>query len=136
MGGLYLSYELHDEVHHQFGVLVEHSLPQFVHHTLREVEDVVDQNLVAASAAERQRGIFTWTETRSKTGSYEYYILYEPLMMIVLNFTMRMGFNHRLYRRNGRNIRDVTRHRRLWTAARKPIVSNLGSTILKISGAC
>lgn len=57
---LYLSYKLNDEIHHQLGVLVEHALPQLVHHPLGEVEDVVDQDLVAAAAAEGQRGVFTW----------------------------------------------------------------------------
>lgn len=57
--GLYLSYELHDEVHHQLGVLVEHALPQLVHHPLGEVKDVVDQNLITPTTAEGQRGIFT-----------------------------------------------------------------------------
>jgi len=56
----HLSDELHDEVHHQLGVLVEHALPQLVHHPLAEVEDVVHQDLVAASTAEGQRGVFTW----------------------------------------------------------------------------
>lgn len=56
--GSYLSDELHDKVHHQLGVLVEHALPQLVHEPLGEVEDVVDQDLVAAAAAERQRSIF------------------------------------------------------------------------------
>lgn len=59
---MHLSYELHDEVHHKFRVLVEHALPQFVHHPLGEVEDVVDQNLVTTTTAEGQRGIFTWRE--------------------------------------------------------------------------
>jgi len=67
---VYLSNELHNEVHHQLGVLVEHALPQLVHHPLGEVEDVVDQNLVAATAAERQRGVFTWTESSSKRLSH------------------------------------------------------------------
>lgn len=62
---LYLSNELHDEVHHQLGVLVEHALPQLVHHPLGEVEDVVDQNLITAPAAEGQRGIFAWRESQS-----------------------------------------------------------------------
>lgn len=48
----HLSDELHDEVHHQLGVLVEHALPQLVHHALAEVEDVVHQDLVAAAAAQ------------------------------------------------------------------------------------
>lgn len=56
----YLPDELHNEVHHQLGVLVEHALPQLVHQSLGEVEDVVDQDLVAAAAAEGQRGVFTW----------------------------------------------------------------------------
>lgn len=55
---LYLSYELHNEFHHQLGVLVEHALPQLVHQPLGEVKNVVDQNLVAAAAAEGQRGVF------------------------------------------------------------------------------
>lgn len=62
---MYLSNELHDEVHHQLGVLVEHALPQLVHHPLGEVEDVVDQNLITAPAAEGQRGIFAWRESQS-----------------------------------------------------------------------
>lgn len=62
----YLSYELHDEVHHQLGVLVEHALPQLVHHSLGEVEDVVDQDLVTAAAAERQRGVLTWRRTQKQ----------------------------------------------------------------------
>lgn len=57
--GPYLPDELHDEVHHQLGVLVEHALPQLVHQPLGEVENVVDQDLVAAAAAERQGGVFT-----------------------------------------------------------------------------
>lgn len=67
---LYLSNELHDEVHHKLGVLVEHALPQLVHHPLREVEDVVDQNLITAPAAEGQRGIFTWRESSSQRVSH------------------------------------------------------------------
>lgn len=67
---LYLSYELHDEVHHQLGVLVEHPLPQLVHHPLSEVEDVVDQDLIAATAAEGQRGVLTWSDTGSERNSY------------------------------------------------------------------
>lgn len=63
---LYLSNQLHDEVHHQLGVLVEHSLPQLVHDSLGEVEDVVDQDLITAAGAERQRGVFTWTETHRR----------------------------------------------------------------------
>lgn len=55
----YLSNQLHNEVHHQLGVLVEHSLPKLVHHSLGEVEDVVDQDLITAPSAERQRGVFT-----------------------------------------------------------------------------
>lgn len=66
----YLSYELHDEVHHQLGVLVEHALPQLVHHPLSEVEDVVDQDLITAAAAEGQGGIFTCTETGSKRNCF------------------------------------------------------------------
>ena len=34
------------------------------------------------------------------------------------------------------DVTSVTSPIGLWTAARKPIVSNLGSAILKISGAC
>lgn len=56
---LYLSYELNDEVHNQFGVLVKHALPKLVHHPLREVKDIVDQDLITASTAEGQRSIFT-----------------------------------------------------------------------------
>lgn len=62
----YLSYELNDEVHHQFGVLVKHSLPQLVHYSLREVKDIVDQDLITASTAEGQRSIFTWMDKSSK----------------------------------------------------------------------
>ena len=58
----YLSYELHYEVHHQLGVLVEDALPQLVHHTLAEVEDVVDQRLVAAATTDCQGGVLTWVE--------------------------------------------------------------------------
>lgn len=63
----YLSYELHYEVHHQLGVLVEHALPELVHHPLGEVEDVVDQNLVAAAAAERQGGVLTCRQSRKRS---------------------------------------------------------------------
>lgn len=56
--GSYLPYELHNEVHDKLGVLVEHALPQLVHQPLGEVEDVVDQNLVTAAAAEGQRRVF------------------------------------------------------------------------------
>lgn len=50
---IYLSYELDDEVNHQFGVFVEHSLPQFIYHTLGEIEDIVDQDLVTPTTAQR-----------------------------------------------------------------------------------
>lgn len=66
----YLSNQLDDEVHHQLGVLVEHALPQLVHDSLGEVEDVVDQDLITATGAERQRGVFAWMETHRRSRSY------------------------------------------------------------------
>lgn len=50
----YLCNELHNEVHHQLGVLVEHPLPQLVHHALAEVEDVVHQSLIVPSGGQGQ----------------------------------------------------------------------------------
>lgn len=49
-----MSDELHDELHHQLGLLVEHALPKLVHYTLGEVKDVVDQNVIAPPTGDGQ----------------------------------------------------------------------------------
>lgn len=57
--GPHLADELYDELHHQLGLLVEHALPQLVHHALGEVEDVVDQRLVVAPGGDGHGGVLS-----------------------------------------------------------------------------
>lgn len=55
----HLADQLHYELHHQFGFLIEHALPQFVHHPLGKVKHVVDQDLVISPASDWHRCVFS-----------------------------------------------------------------------------
>lgn len=54
----YLRNQLNYKLYEELSLSVEHALPQLVHHTLREVEDVARQHLVAPSAGHREGRVF------------------------------------------------------------------------------
>lgn len=58
----HLADQLHYELHHHFGLFIEHALPQFVHHPLGKVKHVVDQDLVISPSRDGHWCVFSCGE--------------------------------------------------------------------------
>lgn len=63
----HLGDQLNYEIHHELGFFVEHALPKLIHHTLCEVEHIVDQDLVTSSCLYWQWCLLTCWKTKSHT---------------------------------------------------------------------